>query len=906
MRGSRVAGDQRKPAGQDKGDGAPSANVEPPPAETAAAGTPATSSWTNLWQVPTIIVSAALIGVGLYRGMAPDPANDFAGALEQVEHFLHEGQLEPAEAGLRTVIEPNIAMATREQQAHFQSLAADYLFLSQYAEGGLPAPAAKVIAERYAGAVEMDRPLSPMQIERWAEAQLAIGDLAGARVRLADLDRLIGTDAAISADQGHVAPEEGHEHESRSDAASHEAEGGHGHEPETAAAAVTSEHETKQPEKAALAEGPSASRNRLFRRLVEYSLTSSGIPADELMRMLADYRGTDRLAPGDDIWAAARQMEIRLASGQTQQAVDMLLVDMRRLESRETPETRSSFGELYTLLGRAYFDLGDTDRAETQLEHAMKLFAGPEPARGDALVMLGQIAMARANPEAAYEKFHVVVRDFINTRSFLPGLLGRAEVESMLGDHDASVADYEQIRDMLAKDGKRRDVTAASVAASLCDRHDASVALGRLDIALRYSTLAEGLTTADRTPAEVLIRLASAHRQAADDLIAAAAGDHDVLAGDFAEIDPGVRYEANRHYERAGNYYVRHANAESEVPITEQQWADSMWLAADSYDLGGRQDLAIQEFRRYLDSRPNEDPRRAQGMYRVAQAQQATLEYDKAIATYELILAEQPRSTYAAKSHVPLARCYVSANRRAEAQSELQRVLSGDGLLKPDAHDYRDALIELGRIDHDGKEFVAAIELLTQARDRYPEDPRQMEVLYLLADSYRGDAMAMAESQAANPSLAQAEADRIASARSAHLQAAQELFGKLCDSYGGAKLNTFQKGLLRRADYYRADCAFYLGQYEQAIQYYDRAARAYSSHQSSLYALIQIVNSYSALGDRDRAAAAHHRALLRLKQLPDTAFADPDGLMDRAAWERWLDNTPVAPAPDAAASAAGT
>jgi hypothetical protein len=64
-----------------------------------------------------------------------------------------------------------------------------------------------------------------------------------------------------------------------------------------------------------------------------------------------------------------------------------------------------------------------------------------------------------------------------------------------------------------------------------------------------------------------------------------------------------------------------------------------------------------------------------------------------------------------------------------------------------------------------------------------------------------------------------------------------------------------------------------------------------------MYALVQIVNCYAALGDEQRAAAAHHRALQRLKQLPDQAFATPEALLDRAAWERWLTNNPVGPAP---------
>ena len=58
-------------------------------------------------------------------------------------------------------------------------------------------------------------------------------------------------------------------------------------------------------------------------------------------------------------------------------------------------------------------------------------------------------------------------------------------------------------------------------------------------------------------------------------------------------------------------------------------------------------------------------------------------------------------------------------------------------------------------------------------------------------------------------------------------------------------------------------------------------------------ALIQIVNCYVNLGDYKRAETAHRRALVRLKKLPDEAFDAEDALLDRDAWERWLQNMPV-------------
>ena len=67
----------------------------------AAPGTPSGpnwAAWSNLWQVPSLIVSIALISWGLSTVSRPTPPNDFDGALTQVEQFLGSGQFELAGA----------------------------------------------------------------------------------------------------------------------------------------------------------------------------------------------------------------------------------------------------------------------------------------------------------------------------------------------------------------------------------------------------------------------------------------------------------------------------------------------------------------------------------------------------------------------------------------------------------------------------------------------------------------------------------------------------------------------------------------------------------------------------------------------------------------------------------------
>ncbi len=865
MRGSQLPGDQATLQPQPvREDAAPlsATAVDGPDAEAVSAGLPpaAGSPWANLWQIPTILISLAMICWGLYSGSKPVSHVDFDGALAQVEELIDTGKLDLAQAQLQNVIEPNLELASTGQLGRFHAAAADYLVASR----SLPAIDVSTLPARvctqYAQAVELGLVLSPLRLERWADALLALGDLPLARKRLEELDA-IGSDSKA--------------------------------DPSVLADARTV-------------------RNRVFRHLVETILARPEAPFEQVMTMLADYRMGHDISPADEIWAIARQTELRLMQGKpdsVRNAVDLLLVEMRRLENRDLTEAGPNLGELYTLLGRGYFQLGEYPRAQKNLEHSLGLFEGPEPPRGQSLVLLGQIDVSDGQLDAALEHFQIVARDFEGTSSYLPGLLGRAEVQSMLGAHEESLADYRTLCQKVPKPVIVREVTPAVIAASLCDRCDAAVALGKLDRALDYVELVETIFPRHQIPAGALIRLASVHRQIADDLIRHAAtepGSTAALYGSVcSDIDPAVRREANVHYGRAGDYYLRHAGV-PKSPSENDESSTSQWLAADSFDLGGQADMAIEQFNRYLESHAVDDPRRPTTFLRIAQASYALLDYEKAAKTYERLLAEHPRSADATQSYVPLARCYVALNRVPEAREQLQQVLSGNRLVNPDSADYRSALLELGRIEYQSKSHTSAIEAFTQFLQRYPTDPRAMEVRYQLAESYHANAMTMAERVKADPGMSPAEIGRLNTLCVEQRQTAFGLFAQVTaagEEAGPQSFNAFQRDFVRRAALYQADCAYELGQFEQAIQLYDNAARQYSAHQSSMYALIQIVNAYAAMGDTERAAAAHHRALVRLKQLPDNAFAAPEALMDRTAWEQWLENSPVGPARTASASA---
>jgi tetratricopeptide (TPR) repeat protein len=816
-------------------------------------------AWANLWQVPTILLSIALIALAFYVAFQRVPENDFDGVLDEVEQLIAATELGAAGQRLVEVLEPNIPEASRAQRARFHACVADWVAAAQQAERVDLERNNLRISDQYGLAVELGMTLNARRTEQWGQALVSLGRLEEARARLGEIDRLDFGDGLL----GEVRER----------------------------------------------------RARLFRRYIQAMLAKREPPEDDTLRMIAEYRVDPRNSLAERIWAMARQAEIIIEAGQPQQAIERLLIDMRLVEYESGDRGAvPQVGEMLVLLGRAYVTLGQERQARFHLDVALERLGPTSPFRAEALVLLGQLAMGRDELDDAVQYFDMVVRDFGDTPSHAAALLGRAETRSLLGDHDAAQADFGLLAEQISRHGSR-GVTPARAAASLIDRHDALLAQAGLETALAYIAVAERLFPPTRTPADVLLRRATTGRQLADNLVAQAAriAEFDVGAGldrDELIIDPAARYEANRHYEQAAAYFIRHARSVAAAPTEgsgSESWADSLYRGAESFDRAGLHDEAIRHFEEYLAGRSIEDPRRADVSFQLARCHKALQQYESAVAHFERLLREHPRSVLATRSHVPLARCYMALGRRSEAEQQLRRVLSGGQPLQPDAADFREALFELGAMHYRSGRYDAAIPPLDEAVNRYPDHPRINEVRFRLADSYRGLAMQAAERLRESTADSPGERRRIDGQRRGDLRTALSIFETVIENYErrasgpGGLLGVLERDLLRTAQIHRADSTYHLGHYEQAIQLYDQTARRYADHHSSMHALVQIVNACVQLGDEERALAAHRRALVRLHQLRDDAFQAHDALMDRSAWERWLENAPVIPLRSASA-----
>jgi len=121
----------------------------------------------------------------------------------------------------------------------------------------------------------------------------------------------------------------------------------------------------------------------------------------------------------------ARQAELLLRSGNPEEAINKLIRRIGLL--RDVPSEQQ--GELYALLGKAYFQADQLPSAAKQLEIAEALLPSGSPLRADTGLLLARIAQSRGLLDPSQKNAtRRWMSDVGSTRVYLRSLLGLAEV----------------------------------------------------------------------------------------------------------------------------------------------------------------------------------------------------------------------------------------------------------------------------------------------------------------------------------------------------------------------------------------------------------------------------------------------------------------------------------------------
>jgi tetratricopeptide (TPR) repeat protein len=169
---------------------------------------------------------------------------------------------------------------------------------------------------------------------------------------------------------------------------------------------------------------------------------------------------------------------------------------------------------------------------------------------------------------------------------------------------------------------------------------------------------------------------------------------------------------------------------------------------------------------------------------------------------------------------------------------------------------------------------------------RYPKDPRMVQIIYLMADSSRKSAPPLNDFKAV-PS--QADELDVRAARRERLAKAKKLYDRVVDMYKDSNPTAdLDKLYLKLSYFYRADCLYDLQSYDEAIAAYDAAAMRYQDDSAALSAYVQIVNAYCEEGRFLEAKRANERAKTLLARMPADAFNDGSFSMPKSYWQKWL------------------
>lgn len=916
---------------------------KPKPAEAGkdrpAPASAAPPNLKRLWPIPALVLGAAGFAAGLWALRGPRAEPDYAAPLKHAESLVEAGEFQGAIDELNGAARGYIdsGKASSEERVRFHLARARAFTGAQDALGASLEPNHRTIISDYLLVEELGHPLEPDDVARLARSQVAMGEIDLALSRVGSLPashrpvRMKLTRLVI--------------------------------EHNLAAPASQRRDAMTLDLLAALATDPDAGpddRAWVLSRQCDL-LLSAGQFEEAITKLL---REMQRL---HDV-PRSREGELHVLLGRAYFEAGQVDAASRQLESAEAMLDRGSLlrADAALLAGRIAQGRGEAGR-ELARERFMLVISEfrSTSAYAPAVLGLAEIEAASHEFEASIERYAEIIALVKSGIAAKAGPVGHGDhpaeshapdSHAPAGGHEAHAAapaapdahgkpsahDAKPDAAHHAEHGAKEhapapshepaphggiaahavepasaslgDVTVERVSDSLLAQAAERHKEGDRELALRFALLAESLFAAADAPGPVLLVIAQASRELADERLERARAEH---ATDFriTDLDPVNRAEVKRHYLAAGDYFKRHADR---VAATDPgTYAESLWTAADSYDRAGDAESARKAFSTYIDGASETDPNRAAAKFRLAQIFQSQGDFNSSTAIYEDLRAAgdgaaQPAAsgTWSDRSIVPLALCYLADKDPANdlrAETLLRSVVDGS-LLSPDARDYREALWQLGNMYYTLGRYPDAIVRFEEVLRRYGAEPAadagSLGTLtraraaatsvdatrYKLADSHRLEAQRILVTL--STALPQAVEAELKTARTEHLRAAMAAYDQVrqsLDAADASRLTELERLFLRNACFYVGDCAYELGDYARAIAAYDAAALKYADDPASLVALVQIVGAYVAQGQLAQARTANERARRQLARFPDEAWSRPDLPMEKRHWERWLD-----------------
>jgi tetratricopeptide (TPR) repeat protein len=598
---------------------------------------------------------------------------------------------------------------------------------------------------------------------------------------------------------------------------------------------------------------------------------------------LDEYLASKEITDSERAWALGEKAQLLADRGEFV-AARALLAEAVGLDTDPVAQ-----GQINYRLGYCAWKLGTMDEAERYLRVARDQLRTQHPLDADAAYVLGRIYQDRNDAPQANSFYQAVLVSHPDARIAPLARLGRGVCRILLGEDDAGLTDLHDLVDHIGRKPTRTARLKDEVLAGL--RQAAQVLTAKANYQGALEVMAYEQTLEPEPVGSFFARLGAVYEKRADQV--------GQTIPDAAPAEKLRREQAVYDLRtKAGDAYVAYSRA---LTLADDKgYGEALWRGVDLYDRAPNLQCVVSALELFVAERPD-DKLTPDALLRLGRAYQAAGMFDKAVEAYRRNQFRYPQSLAASKSAVPLAQAYIAKGPEEYGRAEkvLLSVVDNNPLLTPEAEEFRQALFELAQLYYRTGRFEESVTRLEEMTQRYPKDERMGQLVFLMADSYRKSAVLLdgrlAAANGADAAAAAAEAAEALAAKRDRLVKARDLYDRVIGLYQpNPPADETGKLYHKLSHFYRADCAYDLGEYEEAIRLYDTAAFRYQEDPSALAAYVQIVNAYCALGRIEEAKTANERAKWLLRRMPAESFAEGGFNMPKAYWEQWLKWTSTA------------
>jgi TolA-binding protein len=245
----------------------------------------------------------------------------------------------------------------------------------------------------------------------------------------------------------------------------------------------------------------------------------------------------------------------------------------------------------------------------------------------------------------------------------------------------------------------------------------------------------------------------------------------------------------------------------------------------------------------------NETHRRhAEALLSLGECMLSLEQYDEAVKVFNDCVVFHPLDATAFRARLLASRAYTEKGDLPHAETLLRQNLQGE-MLTPESTEWRESLFDLGRLLYTAHRYDEAIARMEEAVARYPDSPRTLESKYLIADSFRRSALAIAGSlsQILVENTRTSRAKQIREAQAMALARFETIQDALAQRQDLGELTALEKAILRNSQFAVGGLLYDLGRYEESIRAYTTAANRARNTPVALEAYTQIASAYRRL-----------------------------------------------------------